>query len=233
MKKSKNIERYDLHMHTKYSSCAVIQPRTILKTAMKKGLSGFAVTDHNEIKGAFDVKRLAKKYPDFEVVVGEEIMTDVGEVLGYFLDTHIKPGRFMDVIDKIRSQDGIISVSHPFSDGIIRRSILKDADQKTVRDLTSSVDAIETFNARTTTKENMLADKFAQKHCLARTAGSDAHFPYEIGRGYVEFKGDLRDAILKKRTRPGGDNSLMWFGRVGSLLPKTLNTARGKLRRIH
>ena len=72
--------RYDLHMHTYRSKCSNLRPDVILKLAKKKGLDGIAITDHHEIRGALEVKKLNKD-KDFEVIVGEEISTNYGDVL--------------------------------------------------------------------------------------------------------------------------------------------------------
>ena len=78
----------DLHVHTKYSRCAFLDPAVIEPLALKQGLDAVAVTDHNTITGALEVKRLAKK---ITVIVGEEIKTSKGEIIGYFLGEHIPP----------------------------------------------------------------------------------------------------------------------------------------------
>ena len=65
----------------------------MVKKAIEQGLSGIAVTDHNTIRGGVE----AKKYEtsDFEVIVGSEIMTDRGEVIGLFLSEEVKSKSFM------------------------------------------------------------------------------------------------------------------------------------------
>ena len=62
--------KYDLHTHSKYSIDGWIDPEILVKIAIKKGLSGIAVTDHNSIKGGLKAKEFANE--NFEVVVGSE-----------------------------------------------------------------------------------------------------------------------------------------------------------------
>jgi predicted metal-dependent phosphoesterase TrpH len=95
--------KYDLHTHTKYSSDGFIEPKKIVKTAMRRGLSGIAITDHDTIKGSLE----AKKYEtdEFHVICGSEISTERGEVIGLFLSDEIKSHRFSDVVDQIKEQD--------------------------------------------------------------------------------------------------------------------------------
>ena len=71
--------RYDLHSYSKYSSDGFSEPKMMVKTASKLGLSGIAVTDHNTIKGGLEAKKYETK--EFQVFVGSEIKTDHGEVI--------------------------------------------------------------------------------------------------------------------------------------------------------
>ena len=96
--------RYELHLHTRYSCDSNLKPESILKIVKKLGLDGVAFTDHNTIKGAIEaktlVKRLAqnKEYDDFEVIVGEEVRTNLGDVLVYYVQEEIPKGDFFDVV---------------------------------------------------------------------------------------------------------------------------------------
>ena len=80
--------KYDFHTHSKYSADGYIEPKIMVKIAAKVGLSGIAVTDHNTIKGGLT----AKKYENdkIQVIVGSEILTDKGEIIGIFLTEEIK-----------------------------------------------------------------------------------------------------------------------------------------------
>lgn len=192
------MKRYDLHIHTRYSRCSNLNPETVLKTAKERGLNGIAVTDHNTTKGALEAARLNED-KRFEVIIGEEIRTDKGEVLGYYLKHEIKPGNFYDVVREIKRQGGLAVIAHPYSTVGISR---KRAD---IDDVVGEIDAIEAFNARSFFAfENIQSQIKARELNLAQTAGSDAHFRFEIGRAYVEFEGDLRAALKKKETNVYG-----------------------------
>ncbi len=208
------MNKYDLHVHTYHSSCSRIKPEKLLKIAKKKGLNGIAVTDHNTIKGGLEAKKLNKD-KNFEVIVGAEIKTPQGEILGYYLNKEIKSRTPAEVIDEIHSQGGLAFIAHPFTWGIIRQAM--QADWKEIK----KADGFETFNARMTFKwENELAQQFAQKKRLAQTGGSDAHFCYEIGRAFTAFDGDFRTAVKKKKTFASGRIAPIPFGRALSLLRK-------------
>lgn len=182
--------KYDFHTHSKYSTDGRSEPESMVKSAIKKGLSGIAVTDHNTIKGGVE----AKKYEttDFEVIVGSEIMTDRGEVIGLFLSEEIKSRSFGDVVNEIKDQNGFVVVPHPF-DTIRGKSIFpKEEDARLI-------DNIEVFNSRCVFKGyNKKAKDFAGKSGVNIIAGSDAHFLREIGTGGVATESsDVYEAVLK------------------------------------
>ena len=96
----------DLHVHTNYSKCALLKPAEIEGIALKRGLDGVAITDHNTIEGALEVYKQAKK---IKVIIGEEIKTTQGEITGYFLKEKIPP--FLspeETVKEIRKQGGLI-----------------------------------------------------------------------------------------------------------------------------
>jgi len=208
------MKKYDLHIHTYHSSCSRIKPKKLLKVAKKRGLNGIAVTDHNTIKGGLETKKLNKD-KNFEVIVGAEIKTDRGEILGLYLKKEIKSRTPEAVIDEIHKQGGIAVAAHPFTWGLLRMPA--KFNKKELKKL----DGFETFNARNTFRwENELAVQFAQKHKLAQTAGSDSHFYYEIGRAFTLFNGSLRDAIKKRKTVIMGRIAPLPFGRAFSMFRK-------------
>lgn len=80
--------KYDLHIHSKYSSDGILDPEKIVKIAIERGLNGIAITDHNTIKRGIKAKKYETE--DFKVVVGSEIMTERGEITGLFLSEEIE-----------------------------------------------------------------------------------------------------------------------------------------------
>ena len=207
--------KYDLHIHTHNSACSILKPRTILKIAKKVGLDGIAVTDHNTIKGGIEVFK-ENKDKDFEVIPGIEVNTNKGHVLGLYINKEISSKEFLNVLDEIKKQGGIAIIAHPFRLMPHLRSNLKGIKPK------KYLDAVECYNARTSYFGNKSAMKFAEKFNLAKTAGSDAHFSFEIGRCTTLFDGDLTDAIKKRRTKVQGSNITGLLGSILSGLNKHL-----------
>lgn len=171
--------KVDMHVHTCYSKDAILSLETIMESCERRGLDGVAITDHNIIAGALALKEIAP----FLVIVGEEIETTRGEILGLFLKEEI-PGGLMpeEAMARIREQGGLVGVSHPLDR--LRRSAMR---QVALFDILDELDFLEGFNSRVTfPSDNRKAQALAQAQGLPITAGSDAHTAYEVGRAYVE-----------------------------------------------
>jgi hypothetical protein len=196
--------RVELHVHTRYSKDSLVSPEKLLNHCERIGLDKIAVTDHNQIEGAFEAKALA---PD-RVIVGEEIRTTAGELIGYFMNAWIEPDlEPMEVIARLRSQGAFISVAHPFDTVRTQHWTLED-----LLVIAPHVDAIETFNARCLSPEpNRAASFFAKDNHLLATVGSDAHSLFELGRATLvspdfhdveTFRTALKQAEQKTRLSP-------------------------------
>lgn len=169
----------DLHMHTSHSKDCLSDTADVVATARRVGLDRIAITDHDQIEGAFEAHRLA---PDL-VIVGEEIRTAEGlDLIGLFLKERIPPGgSFREVALAIHSQGGITYLPHPFDRW-------RGSDESYFSSVIDCIDVVEVFNARVHDRErNERARTWAEKHGLPVGAGSDAHTLREIGRGRVSL----------------------------------------------
>ncbi len=209
--------KYDLHMHTHYSKCSNLKPLTILKLAKRHRLDGIAITDHHEIKGALEVKKLNKD-KNFEVIVGEEVSTNYGDVLVYYLNDKIDEIDFYEVVDEVKRQNALITIAHPFRTTLIHNHKFKLPIEK----IKNKINAVECFNARTLPGDNKKANNIAEQLKIAKTAGSDSHFFFEIGTAYTIFENNLRDALKKKKTKVDGTILLGAFGGALSYFRKRL-----------
>ena len=181
--------KYDFHTHSKYSADGYIEPKIMVKIATKVGLSGIAVTDHNTIKGGLEAKKYENN--EIQVIVGSEILTDKGEIIGIFLTEEIKSVLFTDVIEEIKAQNGVVIAPHPFD--AIRRTSLHPTNNDA-----SFIDNVEVFNSRCVRQAyNDVANNYAKENNLNTIAGSDAHFENEIGNAGVKTDSDnIREAVL-------------------------------------
>lgn len=196
--------RVELHLHTRISKDSLVKIEELLERCDRIGIDHVAITDHNQIENALKAKAMA---PD-RVIVGEEIETTQGELIGYFMTEQVPPGlEPMAAIDRLRKQGALISVAHPLD-----TTRTQHWDEEELLAIAPYVDAIESFNARClTNKPNQAAETFAQKHGLLETVGSDAHSLWEVGRAYLtlpefddaaEFKAGLVKAEKTTRLSP-------------------------------
>lgn len=191
--------KIDLHVHTCYSTDAGTTPEEVIVFSKKRGLDGVAITDHDTLKG---VLRLANQ-EELIVIPGIEITTSDGHVLALNVDEEILPKMALsETIRRIHELGGIAVAAHPKTiHGGIRQRI------------TSSLgfDAIEVINSSAfpfffSTHQSR---KVALRLNLPQVAGSDAHYPSEIGFAYTIVDADsevdeIVHAIKKGATVPCG-----------------------------
>lgn len=175
--------RADLHNHSYYSPDSILSPVKMLQRAREQRLDVIAVTDHNTTRGGIAVRDLAaKRDPDIRVIVGEEVRTKNGEVLGLFLTEDVpRDLSASETIDRIHAQGGLAGAPHPYDPF---RTSLGD-HLFAVKD---KIDFIEALNARMIRSgHNDNARQFAEQHNIPMSAASDAHSPREVGRCFVEM----------------------------------------------
>ncbi|MBI4236159.1 MAG: PHP domain-containing protein [Chloroflexi bacterium] len=184
-------------------------PQALVKACLRAGLDTIAVTDHHTIRGALAVREIAP----FPVIIGAELRTADGEVIGLFMEKEIPRGlSALETVRRIKDQGGLVQVPHPF-DTFRRKHIRYPA----LLEVLPSVDIVEAFNARTTLKSDIMRGvRFIQEHQasypILPTGVTDAHTPFEIGHAYVEMpafagRDDFLDAlrhgrIVGRRTTP-------------------------------
>lgn len=222
-----NMCKVDTHIHTKYSGNSkkipvipdcISRPDKILKYADKRGIDFLAITDHDTIRGGIETEKLAPS----RIIVGEEISTSDGELLGLFLNEAIPSGLSVEEsIDMVKAQGGLVIAPHPYS---VICPCLKDLIHKL------NIDGIEVFNAfhrdgiinRKATEEN-------KKIKNASIAGSDAHTERMVGNAYTLFEGNTIEefykAVKKKKTIPQGHvtsmvQTILWSWNTGYYIMK-------------
>jgi len=201
--------KIDLHCHTYYSDDGASSPEQIIKHALKKGLDGVAITDH-ETTGAWEEALNIGSELGIKIILGEEIKTNKGDILALFIKDQIN-GKGKDakwVINEIKKQGGIVIIPHPYHD------IEKFKDN--LIDYIGLIDGIEVFNGRLPfTMPDKKAFTFAQKNNLAMTAGSDAHHYRGLGKTYTECKAntleEFKNALLNKNSCPVGKKASLSY----------------------
>ena len=181
----------------------------IVNRCLELGINCIAIADHGTAEGGKRMQQLAP----FTVIVAEEILTPHGEIMGMFLKETIPSGLSVaQTIAEIRAQDGIVCIPHAFD--IFRPSAL---GEKIVAEIAEQIDVMEVFNARCPLlRSSAKALAFAEKHGIARSAGSDAHTLKEIGNAYVEMpefngKDDFLQALARGKIFGHRTNPLTHF----------------------
>ena len=175
--------RVDCHLHTVTSGDAVLTLEQLAERARANGLDVVCVTDHNETSAAVAA---AGRDLGVRIVVGEEIRTPDGDVIGLFLAERIPyvlP--LAEVVARIRAQGGLVYVPHPFD---LQRSSLGEVLPGLCE--RGDVDVVEVFNAKIADQAlNDRAAALAAAYGLPGAAGSDAHDPAGVGAAYLEMPG--------------------------------------------
>lgn len=180
----------DLHCHSFYSADGVSSPEDLIAAARKKGLHGFAITDHNTCDCVNYLLDKGLMRPDgqpvdgFLVVPGVEVTTADGHLLCIGTTLPFLKGEPAGAVcDMVHANGGLAIPPHPYD--LFRAGIR----QGTLEEI--AIDALEVFNAATTLKRyNRQAFQYAQMRGLPMTAGSDAHHEAAVGTAYTILQTD-------------------------------------------
>jgi predicted metal-dependent phosphoesterase TrpH len=170
--------RVDMHLHTYRSHDCLLRPRGILEVARVRGLDRLVVTDHNEIRGALELREMDPE----RIIVGEEVKTREGpDIIGIFLSEVIpKRTSARETCERIRAQGGVVYLPHPFDTS-------RSGGLPMLEDLVDLIDIVEVHNARCwPISLNGRALSWAREKGKLMGAGSDAHTLAELGRGYID-----------------------------------------------
>ncbi|MDO8538494.1 MAG: PHP domain-containing protein [archaeon] len=216
--------KLDLHTHSHYSHDSITKPETVIKKSKELGIT-FAITDHNTATAWPKLKEISRK-ENIPIIFGEEIMTynnekKFGEIIGLFLQQEIKPKNFAEVIDEIKSQDGLVVIPHPFDS--FRHNF------KAIDLIKHKIDLFEVFNARCYLNSfNSKALAFAKSSNFVQSAGSDSHTPQEYGNAFIEVEAFSLEEARKKLLK--GQSKV--FGKPAGIIPhiKTLLAKKNLLK---
>jgi len=166
--------KLDLHVHSRYSvkDCSS-SLRDLVRVARARGLDGFALTDHDTVRGHAEAKRLSRR--EFIIIPGIEISTTKGHILGLGVSEKVPPNLHpAEAVERVHEQGGIAVAAHPFSIGRSPSMVHM-----------ARFDALEVLNARAGWFSNMLARGFAERNGIPGVGGSDAHVLEDVGEAYT------------------------------------------------
>jgi hypothetical protein len=199
----------DLHVHTTASD-GTATPSEILEWASEAtDLAVVAICDHNTNEGALEAAAIAHRYR-VQVVVGQEVESTDGHVLGLWTPARVQPGMSAAAtVDAIHAQGGLAVIAHPFAPRWWHRHGLCRGERAVYDEV--DFDGIEVANS---TPLLFLANVHARRYWrsgrdrLAATGGSDAHMLSVVGTSRTSFPGStaehLRHALETRQTRGWG-----------------------------
>lgn len=206
--------KVDFHTHSVASpdgSLGEAQYRRMLETG---GLDYIAVTDHNTI----DTARTLRDKIGEQIIVGEEITTREGEIIGLYLSAVVPAGlSARDTAERIRRQGGLVYIPHPFE------TVRKGMSAESLDEIADLIDIIEGYNGRAVFQNfTKRALTWAAVHDKSVAAASDAHGRAGWGRTYtlLERKPTRDDLIQQLATEA---NFVRGFPGVRGLLYPKVN----------
>ncbi len=182
--------KIDLHTHSSLSPDGGLTLEQY-EAALEKGtLDCIAITDHNQVNFALAMQA---RHGD-KIIVGEEIMTTQGELVGLYLKELVPSGlSAAQTIAIIKAQGGIVYVPHPFE------SVRKGVHPEVLDALLEQIDLIEVCNGRAFLQDRSAqAVLYAKLNYLLPAASSDAHGPKGLGKTYTGLKAiPTRETMLE------------------------------------
>jgi predicted metal-dependent phosphoesterase TrpH len=211
--------KIDLHCHTEASWDCQTPLGLIPDQCLKQGITVQAITDHHTLEGAQQLQRFTQdKLPQLTIIVGEEIKTSHGELIGLFLQELVPRGLSPeDTTKAIHEQGGLVLLPHGFDPFITQR--LKRAAREKIK---ADIDIVETFNTRVSLKRfNRRAQRWAEEHKKFMSAGSDAHLLKDIGAAWVEVpEQKIETTVDLLKALPGGTPQGIWTQQFIALMQK-------------
>jgi len=176
----------DFHIHTRFSRDSILTEEKFIEKAIERGLTHVCVTNHNNVEGAVAVRDKVAQLglaDQLTVILGEEVSTTDGEVVGIFLTRTIPRGLSAnETADEIHRQGGLVSIPHPFDP--FRGSHIREAPLRNLAEM-GKIDAIEVFNCRVTfQRHNLEAAEFANRYGIPAIAASDSHSSFEVAMAF-------------------------------------------------
>lgn len=214
--------RVDLHTHSSASPDGGITAAQYQKLVDSDKYAAIAITDHNRIDFALDMRKKLGS----TIIVGEEIMTAEGEIIGLFLKKRVEPGQTAaNTIADIRKQSGLVYIPHPFE------TVRSGLTMSTLDSICKQIDMIEAHNGRAVLQNR--SEKtivWAKRHHVIQAASSDAHGLKGVGKTFTSIPAHTKlDRSNFLKVMATAKLTAKWPPLVSLLYPK-INRLRNKFR---
>ncbi|MFO0839465.1 MAG: PHP domain-containing protein [Phycisphaerae bacterium] len=156
-----------LHVHSNYSHDSNISPAELVEQARREGVDCLGITDHDQIRGALDAQQIG----GVRVIVGQEITTADGHLIGLFLNERIPPWLSVEEsAARVKGQGGLVLAPHPFL------TLCEFSLQSAVQRILPLIDAVEIHNAQNPLFwQDWKTRGFIRRHGLTAYSGADSH----------------------------------------------------------
>jgi len=225
----------DFHCHTRFSRDSILREETFIRKAIERGLTHVCVTNHNNVEGAIAVRDKVIELglqDQLTVILGEEVSTADGEVVGIFLTKTIPRGLSAnETADEIHRQGGLVSIPHPFDP--LRQSHIRPGPLRNLAEV-GKIDAVEVFNSRITIQgHNVQAAEFAAQYGIPGIACSDSHSAFEIAMCFnslppFESAEQLKAALPQNEWHGSRSSSLIHLTTRFAVWKNLFDSWRGK-----
>jgi len=184
------MHKIDLHTHSVASPDGGISAEQYAK-ALNSGLLDYiAITDHDRIDFALGLNKALGE----RIIVGEEISTSQGELVGLYLNTLVKPGQTAIATARaIKDQGGLVYIPHPFE------TVRSGIGREVLDSIADLVDIVEVHNGRALAQNfSSKAAAWAKSNGKSGASSSDAHGFKGLSFSYsnIEEK-PSRDSLVK------------------------------------
>jgi predicted metal-dependent phosphoesterase TrpH len=213
--------KIDLHTHSIGSPDGGIKPAEYKSLLESAALNYIAVTDHDTIDLAVTLRSELGE----NIIVGQEITTSQGELIGLFLTTAVPKGlSAKETALAIRKQNGLVYVPHPFE------TVRKGVTKQVLDTIAEHVDIVEVHNGRAFMQnKGPQAVIWARLHSKAVAASSDAHGKKGIGTCFTTIQSVPTAQNLVSQLNKGHMNVAR--PPLSSLLYPKYNRLHGKIKR--
>lgn len=171
--------KVDLHTHSAASPDGGITQDQYRRALDSGLLDCIAVTDHNDIDFAMSLRETLGE----RIIIGQEIMSTAGEIIGLFLEKRIPAGLTpLETVQHIKDQGGLVYIPHPFE------TVRKGLHPAELEPITNHIDLVEICNGRAFLQNRSSQTVvWAKLNRVTGVASSDAHGYKGLGRTYMQL----------------------------------------------
>lgn len=215
--------KVDLHTHSSASPDGGLTQQDYMQLIGDNVLDYVAITDHNAVHFALELQAALGD----KIIVGEEVMSDEGEIVGLFLRSEVRAGMpLRATAEAIKAQGGLVYIPHPFE------TVRKGVSEKSLDAIADLVDIVEVYNGRAVVQNRgPQAAVWARLHQKATAASSDAHGSKGVGTAYTTIKQAPTASNLVSELQTG--HMTMHRPPLRSLLYPKVHRLRKKVGRNH